>query len=104
MDKVRIRLRPGGVSLVLKQPRIGVQVGNGGIVHVYPPDYEGDYVITPTDEDIILPTSGRYMRGNITVEKIPDASKAIRKLCILDLWEYEALPERSNDTLYYVRG
>ena len=92
------------ISVCANTPKLTVRAALGGVKTVYPPDYEGEYSVTPADEDIILPTGGRYLHGDITIEKIPGASKAIRKLCVLDRWEYDALIERSNDTLYYVRG
>lgn len=44
---------------------IGIPESVGGI------PYEGDYAITPTDEEITLQTSGYMMIDNLTINPIP---------------------------------
>lgn len=38
---------------------------------VLPPSYEGEYEVTPTQETQTLATDSLYMRGNITINPIP---------------------------------
>ena len=45
---------------------IGVEMGTGGRL----PDYEGEYTVTPRLVEQILPTNGRSMNDDVTVEAI----------------------------------
>lgn len=33
--------------------------------------YEGDYIITPSEEKIVLPTDSKSLEGDITINPIP---------------------------------
>lgn len=61
----------------------GVLTGHlSGILHVsgslsvpsgdYREPYEGDYTITPTQEEQVLPTNGKYLLNNLTINPIPN--------------------------------
>lgn len=39
---------------------------------IYPPNYTGDYTVTPTNQTQILQTSELYMLDNITINPIPN--------------------------------
>ena len=39
---------------------------------VLPPSYEGEYEVTPSEETQTLATDSLYMRGNITINPIPN--------------------------------
>lgn len=67
------------VDVVETQHHIGVECAGGSRainanvaaqLLVYPP-YEGPLTIIPTDEDQILDTSLKTMRGNLVVKAIP---------------------------------
>ena len=45
---------------------VGVEMGTGGRL----PDYEGEYTVTPRLVEQILPTNGRSMNDDVTVEAI----------------------------------
>ena len=40
--------------------------------YVYPPEYVGEYEITPGAETITLETNEKYLRNNITINPIPN--------------------------------
>lgn len=45
---------------------IGVEMGTGGRL----PDYEGEYTVTPRLVEQVLPTNGKSMNSDLTVEAI----------------------------------
>ena len=59
--------------------RISGELASGGRVDgsltipeaILPPSYSGPYTVTPSAEEQILQTEGKYMRGNITVDPVP---------------------------------
>ena len=54
-----------------------LQVKDGQWVAEKLPAYEGEYVVTPSAEDVqTLLTAGKYIDSNITVEKIPFSETA----------------------------
>ena len=104
MRDIIVDVKRSALSVELRSPAICVRAAYGGTRSVYPPDYEGAYDVAPSDEDIVLPTDGRYLHGDITVAGIPAAHTALRRICVLDLYELPPSGERRSDTLYLVRG
>jgi hypothetical protein len=48
---------------------VGVEMGTGGRL----PDYEGSYTVKPKLVEQVLPTNGRSMNDDVTVEEVPVA-------------------------------
>ena len=46
---------------------VGVEMGTGGRL----PDYEGLYTVKPKLVEQVLPTNGRSMNDDVTVEEVP---------------------------------
>ena len=46
---------------------VGVEYGQGGKL----PDYEGEYTVKPKLVEQVLPTNGRSMNDDVTVEEVP---------------------------------
>lgn len=46
---------------------VGVEMGTGGRL----PDYEGSYTVKPKLVEQVLPTNGRSMNDDVTVEEVP---------------------------------
>lgn len=104
MRDIIVDVKHRSQSAEIRATAICVRAAYGGTRSVYPPDYEGAYDVAPSDEDIVLPTDGRYLHGDITVAGIPAAYAALRRICVLDLYELPPSGERRGDTLYMVRG
>lgn len=52
-------------------PAVSFHVERGRPVYVNGEPYVGDCTVTPDVADQVLPTAGKLLRENVTVEKIP---------------------------------
>ena len=76
MTEIALNVRDGGVSARLRVDSNGVKVPVKAeqvrVVDSEPlPPYEGEYRVTPSEEEQVLATRGRKMIDNVTVEPIP---------------------------------
>lgn len=46
---------------------VSVEIGKGGKL----PDYEGEYTVKPKLVEQVLPTNGKSMNDDVTVEEVP---------------------------------
>lgn len=71
MEKLIGKLTPVG-QLTGKLSAVGQISGEITIPErITPPEYEGEYIVTPTEEEQVLQTNGRYTTQNIVVHAIP---------------------------------
>lgn len=70
--KVTTSIKPQKVSVSVNSPNVGIGIGSPIARNYVERDpYTGDYIITPTSEDIVLQTNGKRMIDNVTIKAIP---------------------------------
>lgn len=58
----------------MRQGEIFGEISAGHVIHgelTKPVKYSGDYVITPSEEEVVIDAKDRYFTGNIIVNPIP---------------------------------
>ena len=72
--KARLRIDPGSVAIPLRvgepDPPVRAEV-SPPFMPVYPTPYEGEYTVTPGEDAQALPTAGKSLAQDVTVEPIP---------------------------------
>lgn len=76
MTEIALKVREGGVAARLRVDSNGVsapvRAEQVRVVEREPaPTYEGEYRVTPSEEEQVLSTRGLKMRDNVTVAPIP---------------------------------
>ena len=72
--RARLRIDPGSVAIPLRVGGTGEAVRaevSPPFMPVYPTPYEGEYTVTPSRQAQVLPTAGRSLSQDVTVEPIP---------------------------------
>lgn len=67
------------IKLKVLDTKVNFKIKDEGIVHfgaqegipIYPADYTGAYIVTPTEETQTLPTEGLMATHNVVVNPIP---------------------------------
>lgn len=72
MIKVRILPRPTVKATIRSPARVKIGLSGEFVQKVVTDPYEGDYTITPSDEEQIIPILGKTATDNIKVEPIPE--------------------------------
>ena len=72
--RIKARIRDGDVQAKAAfDGRVSIKAGFTDVVKVGEilPSFAGPYTVTPTRETQVLPTTGKKMAGNVTVNPIP---------------------------------
>ena len=70
---LRVEFRPPGMTILLSGQAMGISTGTPiAREYVGGDPYEGSYTITPlASQAVILPTTNKILRDDITVTKVP---------------------------------
>ena len=72
--RARLRIDPGSVAIPLRVGGTGEAVRaevSPPFMPVYPTPYEGEYTVVPGEDAQALPTAGKSLAQDVTVEPIP---------------------------------
>lgn len=70
---MKVTIQPQKVKVSINQTNMGVNINNQIAREVISLDpYEGEYVVTPTNEEQTLFTKDLRMLGNVVINKIPE--------------------------------
>lgn len=72
--RARLRIDPGSATIPLKVCGTGEAVRaevSPPFMPVYPTPYEGEYTVVPGEDAQVLPTAGKSLSQDVTVEPIP---------------------------------
>lgn len=87
MDKITATLSaPQGITASLSG-RSWIKANLGLPTVISPPDYEGQYTVTPSGEVQILATNGYIMRGNITIYAIEAMTDPVIRAKVAEGWQ-----------------
>ena len=87
MDKITARLSaPQGITASLSGTS-WVRANIGLPTIISPPDYEGQYTVTPSGEVQTLATNGYIMRNNVTVYAIEAMTDTVIRAKVAEGWQ-----------------
>ena len=72
--RARLRIDPGSATIPLRVGGTGEAVRaevSPPFMPVYPDEYSGAYEVTPSLQAQVLPTAGRSLAQNVTINPIP---------------------------------
>lgn len=70
---MKVTIQPQKVKISINQKNMGIGINNQiarEVVNLDP--YEGEYIVTPTNEEQILLTKNLRMLENVVINKIPE--------------------------------
>lgn len=69
--KLSVTIQPPSLSVSISPPVCDVDLGTPVIRGLDIDPYEGQYVVTPSRETVVLETSDKRMLDNVTINPIP---------------------------------
>lgn len=70
---MKVTIQPQKVKVSINQTNMGIGINNQIAREVVSLDpYEGEYIVTPTNEEQILLTKNLRMLENVVINKIPE--------------------------------
>ncbi len=70
---MKVTIQPQKVKISINQKNMGIGINNQIAREIVDSDpYEGEYIVTPTNEEQILLTKNLRMLENVVINKIPE--------------------------------